>query len=122
MAKHIAPPATYEQLVESLGMTPEEIEFVDRILKEVEEEEGALDSDIKEEDSSDLPSLWYSSPMKKHIAPPATYEQLTESLNLSPEEIALVDRVIEKVLKEEALRTGNGRDGASFEAKKGTQF
>jgi hypothetical protein len=53
MAKHIAPPATYEQLVQSLGMTPEEIEFVKRIVDEVleeEEEEASRPSNDRGED------------------------------------------------------------------------
>jgi hypothetical protein len=139
MAKHIAPPATAEQIMRTLGVTPEDREIIARVLKEVDEEEGALNLDTEREDdvlrcqegnearidlgSSSRSSLWYSSPMAKHIAPPATYEQLTQSLALTPEEIELVDRVIEKVLKEEeeASRPGHGREGASFEAKRETK-
>jgi hypothetical protein len=61
--------------------------------------------------------------MTKHIAPPATFEQISQSLGLAPEEMEFLDGVIEKVLKEEeeeeeALKPGKGREGATFEAKK----
>lgn len=40
MAKHIAPPATAEQILRNLGVTQEDMEIVDRILKEIDEEEA----------------------------------------------------------------------------------
>ncbi len=39
MGKHIAPPATAEQIMRSLGLTREDREIIDRVLKEVDEEE-----------------------------------------------------------------------------------
>jgi hypothetical protein len=39
MAKHIAPPATAEKIMRTLGVTQEDIELVERVLKELEEEE-----------------------------------------------------------------------------------
>jgi hypothetical protein len=41
MAKHIAPPATAEQIMQALGVTQEDREIIDRVLKEVDEEEEA---------------------------------------------------------------------------------
>jgi hypothetical protein len=40
MAKHIAPPATAEQIMQALGVTREDREIIDRVLKEVDEEEA----------------------------------------------------------------------------------
>jgi hypothetical protein len=40
MAKHIAPPATAEQIMQALGVTQEDREIIDRVLKEVDEEEA----------------------------------------------------------------------------------
>jgi hypothetical protein len=37
MAKHIAPPATAEQIQRTLGVTPEDREIVERILREIGE-------------------------------------------------------------------------------------
>jgi hypothetical protein len=42
MAKHIAPPATSEQIMRALGVTREDREIIDRVLKEVDEEEEAM--------------------------------------------------------------------------------
>ncbi|MFY9820081.1 MAG: hypothetical protein WAM82_01785 [Thermoanaerobaculia bacterium] len=41
MTKHIAPPATAEQIMQALGVTQEDREIIDRVLKEVDEEEEA---------------------------------------------------------------------------------
>jgi NACalpha-BTF3-like transcription factor len=75
MAKHIAPPATYEQLTESLNLTPEEIELVDRVIERV----------LKEEEEKK---------MAKHIAPPATMEQIQRTLGITREDMEIVDRVL----------------------------
>lgn len=44
MAKHIAPPATAEQIMQALGVTQEDREIIDRVLKEVEVEEEEEDA------------------------------------------------------------------------------
>jgi len=40
MAKHIAPPATAEQIMRALGVTREDREIIARVLREVDEEEA----------------------------------------------------------------------------------
>jgi hypothetical protein len=40
MAKHIAPPATVEELVQTLGITREDREIVERVLRELGEYDG----------------------------------------------------------------------------------
>jgi hypothetical protein len=42
MAKHIAPPATAEQIMQALGVTQEDREIIDRVLREVDEEEEVI--------------------------------------------------------------------------------
>jgi hypothetical protein len=54
MAKHIVPPATGEQILRTLGVTQEDMEIVDRVLKELEEEE-ALELRLNEGDAPPLP-------------------------------------------------------------------
>ena len=41
MAKHIAPPATAEQIQRTLGVTQEDLEIVHRILREMDEDSPA---------------------------------------------------------------------------------
>jgi len=54
MAKHIVPPATAEQILRTLGVTQEDMEIVDRVLKELEEEE-ALELRLNEGDAPPFP-------------------------------------------------------------------
>ncbi|HEX6900251.1 MAG TPA: hypothetical protein VF789_11080 [Thermoanaerobaculia bacterium] len=39
MKKHIVPPATVEQMRKTLGITQEDIEIVERVLRELQEED-----------------------------------------------------------------------------------
>jgi hypothetical protein len=54
MAKHIVPPATAEQIMRTLGVTQEDIEIVDRVLKELEEEK-AWELPLDKRDAPPLP-------------------------------------------------------------------
>jgi hypothetical protein len=78
MAKHIAPPATYEQLTPALDLTPEEIELVERVIEKV----------LKDEEEEE---------MAKNIVAPATAEEIGRALKVTRKDREIVERVLREI-------------------------
>jgi hypothetical protein len=57
MKKHIAPPATAEQLLQTVGATKEDIEIVDRVLREL-----GYDRPLSAEDDDEELISWDAAP------------------------------------------------------------